>query len=201
MAEDKTNQIISNYLTHAEKYINEHKKEFSSFNTIYQKFIKKSNIDPAFEYTKEIVKRMEKDKLTSPQAMQIAEILMPRMKEMRNKVILMLLPMLVGVLMIIIFSILAGFARPFNLNNPFLIWYSIADILGFVSFIVGLFLRKRIKLDTVSNMMLFQAVTAYNAAKMQGQGTFAALRILDEIKANPNKELQIRVNKPKIIYK
>ena len=201
MAEDKTNQIINNYLTYAEKHITEHGKEFSSFNTIYQKFIKKSNIDPAFEYTKEIVKRMEKDKLTSPQSMQIAEVLMPKMKEMRKKVILMLLPLIVGILIIIIFSILAGFARPFNMSNPFLVGYTIASLLGLISLIVGLFLRKKIKLVTLSNMMLFQAVTAYSAAKMQGQGTFAALRILEEIKANPNKELQIRINKPKIIYK
>ena len=49
--------------------------------------------------------------------------------------------------------------------------------------------------------MLFQACMAYGAAKMQGQGSFGAFRILEEMKTKQGKELQIRINQPKIMYK
>ena len=49
--------------------------------------------------------------------------------------------------------------------------------------------------------MIFQASSAYGAAKMQGQGSFGAFRILDEMKTKQGKELQIRITQPKIVYK
>ena len=74
----------------------------------------------------------------------------------------------------------------------------------FVSGIIfgfGMFQRKKVKLVTLTRAMFFQALTAYGAAKMQGQGSFAAFRILEEMRANPGKELQIKVTQPKIMYK
>ncbi len=201
MAEDKAKQIINNYINHAQKYISDHKKEFSSWNTIYNKFVKKNNIDPAFEYTKEIVKRLEKDKVSPQVTMQMVEIIMPEIKGMKKEVILMMLPMVLGAILLITFSLLFSFTRPFELSNHFVIYYAIGMFISGIIFGFGMFQRKRVKLVTLTRAMFYQALTAYGAAKMQGQGSFGAFRILEEMKANPGKELQVRVNQPKVIYK
>ena len=201
MADDKAKQIINNYISHAQKYIKEHKKNFSSFTTIYNKFIKKKHTDPSFEYTKEIIKRLEKDKVSPQAATQVTEILVPELQGMRKKVIIMLLPLIIGVALTVTFLILLGFTRPFDLSNNFVIYYSIGLFIGLAALIFGMIQRIKVKLLTLSNIMFYQAITAYSAAKMQGQGSFGAFRILEEMKANPGKELQIKVNKPKIVYK
>ena len=201
MADDKTRQIINNYINHAQKYILEHKKEFSSWSTIYNKFIKKNKVDPAFEYTKEIIKRLERDKITSPSAMQMVEALMPEVKGMKKEVIFMVLPMILGAVLLITFSLLFSFARPFNLSNHFVIYYAVGMFISGLVFGFGMFQRKKVKLVTLTRAMFFQALTAYGAAKMQGQGSFAAFRILEEMRANPQKELQIKITQPKMIHK
>ena len=201
MAEDKTRQIITNYINHAQKYILDHKKEFSSWNTIYNKFIKKNNVDPAFEYTKEIIKRLERDKVSPQVTMQIVEIIMPEVKGMKKEVVMMVLPMILGAILLITFSLLFSFTRPFNLNNLFVIYYAIGMFISGLIFGFGMFQRKKVKLVTMTRAMFFQALTAYGAAKMQGQGSFAAFRILEEMKANPGKELQVRITQPKMMHR
>ena len=109
MADDKVKQIVNNHLSYAQKYILEHKKKFSSWNTVYHKFIKKDKIDPSFDYTKEIIKRMEKDKTTSQTAMQIVELLMPEMEGMRKGILLMVIPLALGFVLLVTFSLLFGF--------------------------------------------------------------------------------------------
>ena len=194
--EDKTKQIINNYINYAEKHINENKKLFSSWNTIYNKFVKKSNLDPAMDYTKEIIKRMEKDKITSQTAMQISETLMPAMQNIKKDVLIMGIPFLIGVILSITFTFLIIFCKPLSLDNPFLVGY--LSGLGISAILIGFgsVQRKKVKNKTLTNMMLFQAATAYGAAKMQGQGSFAAFRFLEEMKTKQGKELQIRVNQP-----
>lgn len=199
--EDKTKQIINNYVTHAEKYMSENKKDFSSFGTIYHKFIKKDKVDPAFDYTKEIIKRMEKDKMSSQTAMNIAEVLMPEMENIKKEVLIMAIPMVLGIVLLITFGLLLAFCKPFNLSNPYVIGYGAGLFIATVAFSFGMSRRVRVKNKTLTNMMLFQACTAYGAAKMQGQGSFAAFRFLEEMKTKQGKELQIRVNQPKVIYK
>jgi len=201
MADDKIRQIITNYINHAQKYILDHKKEFSSWNTIYNKFIKKNNIDPAFEYTKEIIKRLERDKVSPQVTMQIVETIMPEVKGMKKEVIFMVLPMALGLILLVTFSLLFSFTRPLNLSNHFVIYYAIGMFISGLVFGFGMFQRKKVKLVTLTRAMFFQALTAYGAAKMQGQGSFAAFRILEEMKANPGKELQVRITQPKIIHK
>ena len=201
MAEDKSKQLTTNYINHAQKYIAEHKKDFSSWSTVYHRFIKKDKIDPAFDYTKEIIKRMEKDKMTSQIAMQIAETLMPEMQNIKKDIIFMAVPMLIGFILLITFSLLLAFTRPFSFSNQFVIYYLIGIFVSSILLGFGTFQRKKIKLQTLSKTMLFQACTAYGAAKMQGQGSFGAFRILEEMKTKQGKELQIRVNQPKIIHK
>lgn len=201
MADDKTTQIINNYLNHTQKYIIEHKKDFSSWNTVYHKFIKKDKIDPAFDYAKEIIKRMERDKVTSQTAMQITEILMPLMQNTKKEIILMGVPLILGFILLITFSSLFSFTRPFNFANPYLIYYTIGMVISSLLFGFGLLQRKRFKLKILSRTILFQASTAYGAAKMQGQGSFGAFRILEEMKTKQGKELQIRITQPKIMYK
>ena len=198
---DKVIQIINNHLNYAQKYILEHKKDFSSWSTVYHKFIKKDKIDPAFDYTKEIIKRMERDKMTSQTAMQIAETLMPEMQNMKKEIIIMAVPLILGLILLITFSLLFSFTKPFNISNPFVIYYAIGMFLGGMSFGFGIFMRKKMKLKTLSKTMLFQACTAYGASKMQGQGSFGAFRILDEMKTKQGKELQIRITQPKIMHK
>ncbi len=200
-AEDKTQQLITNYLNYANKHILDNKNNFSSWNTVYHRFIKKDNFDPAFDYTKEIIKRMERDKLTSQVAMQIAERLMPQVQGIRKEVLIMGIPMLVGGILLIVFSLLFSFARPFNFSNPFIIGYFMGMFISSVLFGFGMFRRKKVKLSTLTNTMLYQACTAYGAAKMQGQGSFGAFRILEEMKLKQGKDLQIKINQPKIMYK
>ncbi|MBI3590398.1 MAG: DUF4118 domain-containing protein [Candidatus Melainabacteria bacterium] len=199
--EDKSKQLTTNYINHAQKYILDHKKDFSSWNTVYHKFIKKDKVDPSFDYTKEIIKRMEKDKMTSQIAMEIAEALMPEMQNVKKSIIIMAVPMVLGFVLLITFSLLLAFTRPFNFTNSFLVYYLIGVFISSLLFGFGMFQRKKIKLETLSKTMLFQACTAYGAAKMQGQGSFGAFRILDEMKTKQGKELQIRINQPKIIHK
>ncbi len=201
MAEDKTRQIITNYIIHAQKYILEHKKDFSSFSTIYHKFIKKDKFDPAFDYTKEMIKRMEKDKISSQVSMQIVEVLMPEVQNIKKDILVMAIPMILGFILIITFSILFSFTRPFVITNPYIIYYSIGMVISCLLFGFGAIQRKRVKLKTLTRTMLFQACTAYGAAKMQGQGSFGAFRILEEMKTKQGKELQIRITQPKIIHK
>ena len=201
MADDKIKQVINNYINHAQEYVLDHKKEFSSWNTIYNKFIKKSNVDPAFEYTKEIIKRLETDKVSPQVTMQIPETIMPELKGMKKEVIFMVLPMALGAILLIIFSLLFNFTRPFNLSNHFVIYYAIGMFISGLILGFGMFQRKKVKLVTLTRAMFFQALTAYGGAKMQGQGSFAAFRILEEMRANPGKELQIRITQPKIIHK
>lgn len=201
MADEKVNQLINNYINYSTKHILEHKKDFSSFHTIYHRFIKKDKIDPAFEYTKEIIKRMERDKMSSQIAMKIAEELMPEMQKMRKEIIIMALPLLIGVILLLTFSILFSFTRPFNFTNPLIIYYSIGMFISGILLGFGVFLRTKIKIKTLTRTMLYQASTAYGAAKMQGQGSFGALRILDEMKTKQGKELQIMIKQPKIVYK
>lgn len=201
MADDKTKQIINNYINHAQKYILDHKKDFSSWTTIYNKFIRKNKVDPAFEYTKEIIKRLERDKISSQLTMQMIETIMPEVKGMKKEVIVMIAPMVLGAILLITFSLLFSFTRPFNLSNHFVIYYAVGMFISGLVFGFGMFQRKKVKLITLTRAMFFQALTAYGAAKMQGQGSFAAFRILEEMRANPGKELQIRVTQPKIVHK
>jgi hypothetical protein len=201
MTEDKINQTINNYITHAQKHVLQNKKNFSSWNTIYHKFIKKDNIDPAFDYTKEIIKRMEKDKMSSQSAMQVAETLMPEMQNVKKRIVLMAVPMVLGAVLLITFSLLFSFTRPFSINNHFVIYYAVGMLVSGILLGYGLIKRNQIKLYTVTRTMLFQACTAYGAAKMQGQGSFGAFRILDEMKTKQGKELQIKITQPKIMYK
>ena len=201
MTDEKIKQTINNHKSYAIKYILDHKKDFSSFKTIYHRFIKKDNFDPSFEYTKEIIKRLERDKITSQTSMQMAEIIMPEVKGMRKEILIMAIPLFLGVLLLITFSLLLSFTRPLDFSNPFFIGYLVGVFISSILLGFGIFQRKKIKLSTLSTTMLFQAISAYSAAKMQGQGSFAAFRILEEMKNNPGKELQIRVNQPKIVYK
>ena len=201
MTDEKINQILNNYINHAKKYISEHKKDFSSWSTIYHRFIKKDKVDPAFEHTKEIIKRMERDKVTSQVAMQIVEALMPTIKNMKKEIIVMAIPMVLGIPLLTTFILLLCFAKPFNLSNPFVLYWGIGILVSSMIFAFGMFKRVQVKLKTLSTTMLFQACTAYGAAKMQGQGSFGAFRILEEMKTKQNKELQIRITQPKIIYK
>ena len=201
MPEDKTKQIITNYISYAQKYILEHKKEFSSWSMIYHRFIKKDKIDPAFDYTKEIIKRMERDKLSSQISMQIIETLMPEVQNMKKDVLVMAIPMIIGVILLITFSLLLIFTKPFSLTNTFVIYYSIGLFIGAVLFGFGMLQRTKVKLSTLSRTMLFQACTAYGAAKMQGQGSFGAFRILEEMKTKQGKELQIKITQPKIMHR
>ena len=201
MADDKTTQIINNHISHAQKYINEHTKDFSSWNTIYHKFVKKDKIDPSFDYTKEIIKRMERDRLTSQAAMQIAETLMPDIQNIKKDVLIMAIPMVLGFTLLITFITLLGFTKPLNLTNQFVIYYGVGIFIGSILFGFGMFQRKNVKLKTLTKTMLFQACTAYGAAKMQGQGSFGAFRILEEMKTKQGKELQIKVTQPKMMHK
>lgn len=201
MIDEKTKQIINNHINYAQKYILDHKKDFSSWNTIYHKFIKKDNIDPAFDYTKEIIKRMERDKMSSQTAMQVVETLMPEMQNVKKEVVLMAVPMILGVILLITFSLLFSFARPFTFSNHFVIFYALGMFVSGILLGFGVFMRKKIKLKTLTRAMLFQAATSYGAAKMQGQGSFGAFRILEEMKLKQGKELQIRINQPKIVHK
>ena len=164
--DDKVKQIISNHTNYAQKYILDHKKDFSSWNTIYHKFVKKDKIDPSFDYTKEIIKRMERDKITSQIAMQISESLMSEMKNIKKEVLLMAIPMALGFILIITFSILLGFTKPFSLSNHFVFYYALGMFVSSIMFGFGVFMRKKIKLKTLTKTMLFQASTAYGAAKM-----------------------------------
>lgn len=201
MADDKITQIITNHISHAQKYINEHAKDFSSWNTIYHRFIKKDKTDPAFDYTKEIIKRMERDKLTSQAAMQISESLMPEIQNIKKDVLIMAVPMILGIILLLTFSTLLAFTKPFAMSNPYVTYYSIGAFVGSILFGFGMFQRKSVKLKTLSKTMLFQACTAYGASKMQGQGSFGAFRILEEMKTKQGKELQIKITQPKIMYK
>ena len=201
MIDEKTKQIINNFLSHAQKYILEHKKDFSSWSTIYHRFIKKDKVDPAFNYTKEIIKRMEKDKVTSQTAMVISDTLLNEMKGFKKEIIIMALPMLVGLIMLTTFSILLGFSKPFSFSNHFVIYYLIGIFISLFMFGFGLLQRKKVKINTLSKTMLFQASAAYGASKLQGQGSFGAFRILEEMKLKQGKELQIQIKQPKIIYK
>ena len=201
MADEKTIQIMNNHINHAQKFVLEHKKDFSFWNTIYHKFIKKDNVDPSFNYTKEIIKRLERDKVSSQVAMQITETLMPEMQGIKKQIIFMVIPMALGFSLLITFTFLFSFARPFTTSNPFLIYWGIGMLVSSIILMFGLIQRNKIKLQTLTKSMLFQAATAYGAAKMQGQGSFGAFRILEEMKTKQGKELQIRINKPKIMYK
>lgn len=194
--EDKTKQVINNYIVHAEKHINENKKLFSSWDTIYNKVVKKTNADPAMDYAKEIIKRMEKDKVTSQTAMQIAETLMPEMQNIKKDVLIMGIPFLLGVLSAIILTILIVFSKPLNLSNQYVVGYLIGLAVSAILIGFGSVQRKKVKNKTLTNMMLFQAATAYGAAKMQGQGSFAAFRFLEEMKTKQGKELQIKIPQP-----
>ncbi len=195
-ADDRTKQIINNYITHAEKYISENKKMFSSWNSIYNKFIKKTNFDPSTDYTKEIIKRMEKDKMTSQTAMNIAEVLMPEMQNVRKDILIMGIPFLLGVISAIVLTFLIIFSKPLGLNNPYVLGYSIGLCISAILIGFGSVQRKKIKNKTLTNMMLFQACTAYGGAKMQGQGSFGAFRLLEEMKTKQGKELQIKIPQP-----
>ena len=199
--DEKIKQLINNYITHAHKYISEHKKDFSSWSTVYHRFIKKDKIDPAFDYTKEIIKRMERDKMTSQTAMNIVETIMPEMQNIKKSIILMVVPMIIGFILLITFSLLFSFTRPFNFSNPYMVYYAIGMFVSGMLFGFGVYQRKKIKLQTLSKTMLFQACTAYGAAKMQGQGSFGAFRILEEMKTKQGKELQVRIMQPKIMHK
>lgn len=201
MTEDKTKQIMNNYITHAQKYILEHKKDFSSWNTIYHRFIKKDKIDPAYDYTKEVIKRMERDKVSSQTAMQISEVLMPEVQGIKKEVIIMALPLLIGFVLLITFSLLFSFTKPFSFSNPFVTYWGIGIFVSSVLLGFGAFQRKKMKLKILTKTILFQASAAYGAAKMQGQGSFGAFRILEEMKIKQGKELQIRITQPKIIHK
>ena len=201
MADEKINQIINNYINHAKRYILDHKKDFSSWGSIYHRFIKKDKIDPAFDYTKEMIKRMEKDRLTSQVAMQVVETLTPEVQNIKKDVLIMAVPMILGFILLITFSLLFSFARPLNFTNPFVIYYAIGMFISGMLFGFGMLQRKKVKLKTLTRTMLFQACMAYGAAKMQGQGSFGAFRLLEEMKTKQGKELQIRINQPKIMHR
>ena len=201
MVDDKIKQAINNYLNYAQKHIVEHKKDFSSWNTIYHKFIKKDKVDPTFDYTKEIIKRMDKDKMPSQIAMQIAETLLPEVQNIKKDVLIMAIPLVLGAALLITFTALFSFSRPFTITNHYLISYATGIFVSSLLLGFGLYKRKNIKFKTLTRTMIFQASSAYGAAKMQGQGSFGAFRILDEMKTKQGKELQIRITQPKIVYK
>ena len=133
--------------------------------------------------------------------MQIAEVLMPDLQKVKKEIIIMIVPLVLGFISLVTFSCLFSFAKPLNLSNPHIVFYLIGMTVSALAFGFGLEQRKKIKLKTLSKTIIFQAATAYGAAKMQGQGSFGAFRILDEMKTKQGKELQIKITQPKIIYK
>lgn len=201
LMDDKSNKILTNCLKHAEKHISENSSNFSSIKTAYRNLIKKEKFDPTTEYTKEIIKRLERDKVTAQAAMSVSESMMPEMQSMRNQVLIMAMPLLIGGLLMVIFGLLLFFTKPFSIENNFVIGYSIGLFIGTVAFIFGFTQRTKVKINTLSKTMVFHAVSAYGAAKMQGQGSFGAFRLLEEMKTKQGKPMQVRVNKPQIMYK
>lgn len=200
--DEKAEKIMTNYVKHTEKYVNDHKGDFSSFKTIYHRFIKKDNIDPTMEYTKEIIKRMEKDKISSQISMQISEAIMPEIQGMKKEIMIMAIPLILGFSTFFTCAIMLGFfTRPIEISNTPVIYLTIGMAIGGILFGFGQGLRGKFKINSTTKSMLFQATTAYGAAKMQGQGSFGAFRILDEMKAKQGKDMQIRVNQPKVVYK
>ena len=183
---EKADKLFANFYNATQRQITNNIKEFSTFNMLKKQFSKDKQ-DPSEAHVLEIVKRMEKDKLSANIAMNIAERSQNQAQGIQRSSLIKMIPYLVGLLGIIIcVSLLIGM-RPFKLSNPSLFYYAGPLLFAVPLFIWGFVQRKAAKVEMLAINMLMQAASAYSSAKVQGKGAIAAMQNLSEMKTRSKK--------------
>ncbi len=179
--QEKGNLLYNNFYNGTKTRLERNPKAFSSMALI-QRTIKQSKEDPSMEFIMEVIRRLEKDKVNSETALQIAEIAQSQSQQMQKITLLKMIPFFVGLLGMMVFAVLSFTVRPLSFTNPELLKFMIPMALFIPIFIWGLKRRKDSKFDLLAANVVMQGASAYSSAKMQGKGQIGALQNLEEMR-------------------
>ncbi len=182
----KAETLFDNFSNGIKRELSRDIKSFGIMS-IVKRMLSKSKSDPATPHVVDVIKRMEKDKIHSQVALQLAETASSQMQNMQKIVLIKMIPFLAATLGIIICLSLAATVRPFVISNFDLQKFLIPLLILVPLFIFGSMKRKEAKLDMLAINVLMQAASAFASAKMSGQGTVAAMLNLEQMKRKAEK--------------
>lgn len=175
---DKANQIFVNYLNGTKKQIEKDRQKFSTMAFV-QRLIQKNLNDPTNLHILEIVKRMEKDKLSAPLAFYISEECQKQSSNFQKSILIKMIPFFIAILGLAVSSVLLAFSKPYSFANSDFLKYLVLDFIFLPILFWGLRHRQSAKFDMINLNVLLQASSAYASAKAQGKTTIAAMQNLD----------------------
>lgn len=179
--QEKGTQLYTNFLNACKNNLSKNPKSFSTYEVV-KRMITRSKADPTKDFIIEVIRRLEKDKINSEIAMQIAELGQSQAQNLQKVALIRMIPYFLGLLGIIVLASLALSVKPLAFNNPELLKFIIPMFLFIPLFVWGLNKRKEVKFDLLAANIVLQAASAYASAKMQGRGTIAAMQNLEEMR-------------------
>lgn len=194
--QEKGTQLYTNFFNACKNNLTKNAKVFATFAVI-KRLINRSKVDPTKDFIVEVIKRLEKDKINSEIAMQIAELGQSQAQSLQKIALIRMIPYFLGLLGIIVLTALSLSVRPLAFNNPELLKFIIPMFLFIPLFVWGIRKRKEIKFDLLAANVVLQAASAYASAKMQGKGTIAAMQNLEEMRRRAKSIQDKEANKKK----
>lgn len=178
---EKAEKLFDNFYNGTLREIKRQKKAFSSFAMI-SRMLKKTGDDPTDKAAMEVVSRLERDKVNSQIAIQIAEICQSKAQNLQKVTMIKMIPFFIGIIGVSILGVLAFMAKPLSFDNPDFVKFLIPQVL-FVPLLIWGFLRRgEAKFDMITANVVLQGSSAYASAKMQGKGKVGAMQNLQEMK-------------------
>jgi len=182
----KSEKLYGNFYEGTRRQVKSNIKKFSTISMLKNQFSKNKE-DASDSIILEVIKRMEKDKLQSTIAMNIAEKCQTQAQNIQKTSLIKMIPFLVALLGIIVCVSLALGVRPLSFTNPSLLMFT-APLIAFIPLLIwGSAKRKDAKVDMLTINILMQASSAFASAKMQGKGAIAAMQNLGEMRTRSKK--------------
>jgi len=178
---EKADKLFANFYNGCERQIQTDAKAFSTWSMI-QRLIKRNSEDPSNDHIIEVVKRMERDKLTAPIAAHISTQCQTQAQQLQKTSLIKMIPFFLSAIAIIVLTVMIFTVRPLAISNPDLLKFAIPILILIPVFIWGLKSRSQVKIQMLVINILMQASSAYASAKIQGKGTVGALQNLEEMR-------------------
>lgn len=194
--QERASKLFDNFMAGTKRHIEKNIAEFSTLATL-KRFVSRSKNDPTDDQILEVIKRLDRDKVNSQIAMQVAEYCQSKAQNLQRITLIKLIPFFVGMLGMIVLSTLALTVRPLAITNPDMYKYLIPMVIFLPLLVWGMMRRKEAKLDMISINVVLQGATAYASAKLQGKGQIAAMQNLDEMRRRAKSMEKKTKDKPK----
>ncbi len=192
---EKAEKLFDNFYNGTLREIKRDKKSFSSIAMI-KRMISKTGEDPSDKCAVEVVTRLQRDKVNSQIALQIAEICQNKAQNLQKTTLIKMIPFFAGIIGVSVLAVLAFTVRPLSLENPDLIKYLIPQVLFLPLLVWGFVRRGEAKFDMITANIVMQGSSAYASAKMQGKSRVGAMQNLQEMKRKA-KALEQKQNEKK----